>query len=118
MNIDNSALIQFTYAMKDKMGFESLTGLIAFARAGSLGIYTAAARTLSVSPSAVSKSIQRLEQHLGISLFTRTTRSLTLTPEGRELHGRVLQLLRDAEEIEQAAKTARTEPAGTLRIAA
>lgn len=104
--------------MKDKIGFESLTGLIAFARAGMLGSYTAAARTLSVSPSAVSKSIQRLEQHLGISLFTRTTRSLTLTPEGRELHERVLKLLRDAEEIEQAAKTARAEPAGTLRIAA
>jgi DNA-binding transcriptional LysR family regulator len=83
-----------------------------------LGSYTAAARSLSVSPSAISKSIQRLEQHLGISLFTRTTRSLTLTTEGRDLHERALRLLRDAEEIEQAAKTARAEPAGTLRIAA
>jgi DNA-binding transcriptional LysR family regulator len=103
--------------MKEQMGFERLTGLIAFARAGSLGSYTAAARSLSVSPSAISKSIQRLEQHLGISLFTRTTRSLTLTTEGRDLHERALRLLRDAEEIEQAAKTARAEPAGTLRIA-
>jgi DNA-binding transcriptional LysR family regulator len=104
--------------MKEQIGFERLTGLIAFARAGSLGSYTAAARSLSVSPSAISKSIQRLEQHLGISLFTRTTRSLTLTTEGRDLHERALRLLRDAEEIEQAAKTARAEPAGTLRIAA
>jgi DNA-binding transcriptional LysR family regulator len=103
--------------MKEQMGFERLTGLIAFARAGSLGSYTAAARSLSVSPSAISKSIQRLEQHLGISLFTRTTRSLTLTTEGRDLHERALRLLRDAEEIQQAAKTARAEPAGTLRIA-
>jgi DNA-binding transcriptional LysR family regulator len=103
--------------MKEQMGFERLTGLIAFARAGSLGSYTAAARSLSVSPSAISKSIQRLEQHLGISLFTRTTRSLTLTTEGRDLHERALRLLRDAEEIEQVAKTARAEPAGTLRIA-
>lgn len=103
--------------MKEQIGFERLTGLIAFARAGSLGSYTAAARSLSVSPSAISKSIQRLEQHLGISLFTRTTRSLTLTTEGRDLHERALRLLRDAEEIEQAAKTARAEPAGTLRIA-
>ncbi len=100
------------------MAFERLTGLIAFARAGSMGSYTAAARSLSISPSAVSKSVQRLEQHLGISLFTRTTRSLTLTPEGRELHERALRLLRDAEEIEQAAMTARSEPSGTLRIAA
>ncbi|MGF9566930.1 LysR substrate-binding domain-containing protein [Neorhizobium sp. BT27B] len=103
--------------MKEQMGFERLTGLIAFARAGSLGSYTAAARALSVSPSAISKSIQRLEAHLGVSLFTRTTRSLTLTAEGRDIHQRALRLLRDAEEIEQVAKTARAEPAGTLRIA-
>jgi DNA-binding transcriptional LysR family regulator len=104
--------------MKEQIGIDRLTGLIAFARAGSLGSYTAAARTLSISPSAVSKSIQRLEKQLGVSLFTRTTRSLTLTDEGRDLHERALRLLSDAEDIEQAAKAARTEPAGTLRIAA
>lgn len=100
------------------MGLDRLTGLIAFARAASLGSYTAAARSLSVSPSAVSKSIQRLEQHLGLRLFTRTTRSLTLTPEGRDLHERALRLLREAEEIEQAAVAARSEPAGTLKVTA
>jgi DNA-binding transcriptional LysR family regulator len=104
--------------MKEHIALDRLTGLVAFARAGSIGSYTAAARSLSISPSAVSKSVQRLEQHLGISLFTRTTRSLTLTPEGRELHERALRLLRDVEEIEQVAMTARSEPSGTLRIAA
>ncbi len=104
--------------MKEQIGLERLAGLVAFARAGSMGSYTAAARSLSISPSAVSKSVQRLEQHLGVSLFTRTTRSLTLTPEGRELHELALRLLRDAEEIEQMAITARSEPSGTLRIAA
>jgi DNA-binding transcriptional LysR family regulator len=104
--------------MKEQIGIDRLTGLIAFARAGSLGSYTAAARSLSISPSAVSKSIQRLEKQLGVSLFARTTRSLTLTAEGRDLHERAVRLLHDAEEIEQAAKAARTEPAGTLRIAA
>ncbi|MBW8789272.1 MAG: LysR family transcriptional regulator [Rhizobium leguminosarum] len=104
--------------MKEQMGLERLAGLIAFAKAGSLGSYTAAARSLSISPSAISKSVQRLEQHLGVSLFMRTTRSLTLTAEGRDLHERALRLLRDAEEIEQVAKTARAEPSGTLRIAA
>mgnify|MGYP000076630478 CR=1 FL=1 len=104
--------------MKEPTGFERLSGLIAFARAGSLGSYRAAARSLSISPSAISKSIQRLERHFGVSLFTRTTRSLTLTVEGRDIHERVLQLLRHAEEIEQVAKSARSEPAGTLRIAA
>jgi DNA-binding transcriptional LysR family regulator len=104
--------------MTEQIGIERLTGLIAFARAGSLGSYTAAARSLSVSPSAISKSVQRLERQLGVPLFTRTTRSLTLTNEGRDLHARALRLLRDAEEIEQAAKAARSEPAGTLRVAA
>lgn len=100
------------------MGFERLTGLIAFARAGSLGSYTAAANSLGISPSAVSKSVQRLEQRLGIRLFNRTTRSLSLTPEGRDLHERALRLLRDAEEMEQAAVAARAEPAGTLKVTA
>ena len=103
--------------MKEQVALDRLTGLIAFARAGSLGSFTAAARSLGISPSAVSKSVQRLEQQLGVSLFTRTTRSLTLTPEGRELHERAVRLLRDAEEIEQVAKAVRAEPTGTLRIA-
>ena len=102
----------------EQIGLDRLTGLIAFARAASLGSYTAAARALGISPSAVSKSVQRLEARLGLSLFTRTTRSLTLTPEGRDLHERALRLLREAEAIEQAAVAARSEPAGTLKVTA
>jgi DNA-binding transcriptional LysR family regulator len=104
--------------MTEQIGLDRLTGLIAFARVASLGSFTAAARSLSISPSAVSKSVQRLEQRLGLRLFSRTTRSLTLTPEGQDLHERALRLLREAEEIEQAAVAARAEPTGTLKIAA
>ncbi|MDF2997583.1 MAG: LysR family transcriptional regulator [Xanthobacteraceae bacterium] len=104
--------------MMEHISLDRLTGLIAFARAGSLGSYTAAARALGVSPSAISKSVQRLEHRLGIRLFSRTTRSLTLTPEGRDLHERALRLLRETEAIEQAAVAARSEPAGMLKIAA
>ncbi len=104
--------------MKEQFALERLTGLVAFARVGSLGSFTAAARALSVSPSAVSKSVRRLEETLGVVLLARTTRALTLTPEGAELHERALQLLRAAEEIEQVATAARAEPSGTLRIAA
>ncbi|UIY44837.1 LysR family transcriptional regulator [Methylobacterium radiotolerans] len=102
----------------EQIGLDRLTGIIAFARSASLGSYTAAARSLGISPSAVSKSVQRLEGRLGLSLFTRTTRSLTLTPEGRDLHERALRLLRQAEEIEQAAVAARSEPAGVLKLTA
>ncbi|WP_341918617.1 LysR family transcriptional regulator [Hydrocarboniphaga effusa] len=101
----------------ERISLDRLTGLIAFARVGALGSYAAAARSLSISPSAVSKSIQRLEQRLGVSLFTRTTRSLAFTPEGRDLHERALGLIRQAEEIEQMALTARSAPRGALRVA-
>ena len=103
--------------MKEQIALDRLTGLLAFARAGSLGSYTAAARALGISPSAISKSVQRLEARLGLPLFTRTTRSLRLTPEGRDLHERALKLLRDAEAIEQFASAAQAEPSGVLRIA-
>jgi DNA-binding transcriptional LysR family regulator len=101
-----------------QIGLESLTGLIAFARTASLGSYTAAARSLGVSPSAVSKSVQRLEEHLQVRLFTRTTRSLALTPEGRDLQERTVRLLQEVEQIEQAAASARAEPAGLMRVTA
>lgn len=104
--------------MKERVALDRLTGLIAFARAGSLGSYAAAARALGITPSAISKSVQRLEQQLGLTLFTRTTRSLTLTSQGRELHELALRLLRDAEEIGQVAVRARAEPSGNLRITA
>ena len=104
--------------MTESISLERLTGIVAFARAASHGSFTAAAQSLSVSPSAVSKTIQRLEQQLGLRLFTRTTRSLVLTPEGRELHERALHLLRAAEDVVQSAAAVRAEPSGTIKVAA
>jgi DNA-binding transcriptional LysR family regulator len=117
-SLDNLARYRLNYSIMEQISLDRLTGLIAFARSGSLGSYTAAARALGVSPSAVSKSVQRLEQRLGLRLFSRTTRSLNLTSEGRDLHERTLRLLREADAIEQAAAAARSEPAGILRITA
>jgi DNA-binding transcriptional LysR family regulator len=102
--------------MQNPVGTERMAGLYAFARAASLGSYTAASRALGVSPSAVSKSIQRLEAHLDVALFTRTTRSLVLTPEGRDVYERAQRLFREVEGIEQAVMSARREPAGLLKI--
>lgn len=104
--------------MTEQLSLERLTGIVAFARAGSLGSFSAAARSLSVSPSAVSKTIQRLEQQLGLRLFTRTTRSLALTPEGRDLHDKALRLLQAVEDVVQSAAAVHAEPSGTLKIAA
>jgi DNA-binding transcriptional LysR family regulator len=64
------------------------------------------------------ESIQRLERRSGLPLFTRNARSLTLTPEGRDLHERALRLLREAERIEQAAIAARKDPSAILKVTA
>jgi DNA-binding transcriptional LysR family regulator len=104
--------------MTAQIGLERLSGLIAFARTASLGSYTQAARTLSVSPSAISKSVQKLEDHLGVKLFSRTTRSLMLTSEGQDLYERALRVLDEIEEIEQMAVAARSEPSGILKVTA
>lgn len=118
IRLENDGEYRFNSSTMEQIIVERLTGLIAFARAASLGSYTAAARSLAVSPSAVSKSIQRLEQHFGLRLFSRTTRSLTLTPEGRDLLERTQRLLHEAENIEQGVAAARSEPSGTLKVTA
>ena len=102
----------------EQITIERLTGLIAFTRAASLGSFAAASRSLGISPSAVSKSIARLEKQMGLSLFTRTTRSLHLTQEGRVLYEKALQLLQEAENIQQAVISTRSRPSGLLRVTA
>ena len=109
---------RFNTAMTERMGIERLSGLVAFAKAGSLGSFAAAARALSMTPSAVSKSIGRLEAQLGLTLLHRSTRALALTDDGRRIHAAALRLLEEADTIEQLASAARSQPAGLLRIAA
>lgn len=62
--------------------FNSLTGITAFVAAAQTGSFTGAASRLGITKSAVGKSVTRLEEHLGVTLFLRTTRRLTLTSEG------------------------------------
>lgn len=63
----------------------SLPALKAFESAARLGSFKAAARELSISPTAVSHHVNKLEQRLGITLFVRTVRKVTLTEQGKEL---------------------------------
>ncbi|WP_373783586.1 LysR family transcriptional regulator, partial [Delftia acidovorans] len=69
----------------DANRFAELEMLILVAERGSL---SAAARHLGISPSAVSKSMSRLEARLGVQLLQRSTRRLHLTPEGCQLFER------------------------------
>ncbi len=94
---------------------EKTAGLVAFVRTVETGSVASASRLIGSSPSAVSKSVARLEDRLGAKLIQRSTRSLSLTAEGAAYYERVssvLQIIEDAEDAVQVAETAR----GLLRI--
>lgn len=94
----------------------TLQGIVAFAAVARHESFAGAARELALSPSAVGKSVARLEQRLGLRLFQRTTRRVSLTEDGRALYERSKRILEDVEELEAAAQGARSEPQGTLRL--
>ena len=86
-----------------------------FVRVIETGGFSAAARSLELSPSAVSKLVSRLEQRLGTRLLQRPTRQLQLTPEGCAFYERGLRVLADLDEAERCA-SAHAEPRGRLRV--
>jgi len=76
-----------------------------FARVVEKGSFSAAARSLDLTPSAVSKLIRRLEGRLGTRLLARTTRALTLTEEGLAYHRAAERILQDLNEADRAVAT-------------
>jgi len=89
---------------------------LAFACAARTGSFAGAARELGVTPSTVAKRIVRLEEQLGLKLFHRTTRQVTLTSDGESLYARCEKILADIDELETLAAGASGEPRGELRI--
>ncbi|MFN6996667.1 MAG: LysR family transcriptional regulator, partial [Aquincola tertiaricarbonis] len=87
-----------------------------FCKAAELGSFTAAAEALGVTPAAVSRSIARLEQRLGVRLFVRTTRSIRLTEDGALYRAECQQALEQIAEAERAITGRQTTPTGLLRI--
>ncbi|OHV12751.1 LysR family transcriptional regulator [Kushneria phosphatilytica] len=90
----------------------------AFIEVARVGSFSRAARHLKVSPSHVSRLISQLEQQLGVPLLYRTTRRLHLTDAGLLYFDRCLPMLSGLAEAEQAVRTLRDEPSGTLRVVA
>ncbi|MBU2092003.1 MAG: LysR family transcriptional regulator [Alphaproteobacteria bacterium] len=86
-----------------------------FVRVVELSGFSAAARALRLSPSAVSKLIGRLEARLGARLLNRSTRNLQLTPEGAAFYARCVRILADMADAEQEAGSG-TAPRGRLRV--
>ena len=80
------------------------------------GGFSAAARSLGVSKSAVSKRINQLEAHLGVRLLHRTTRKLSLTEAGERYFEHAAQALTAAGQAEDAVTELQGEPQGKLRI--
>lgn len=95
---------------------DNINEMQVFARVVDAGGFSSAARSLNLSPSAVSKQITRLEDRLGVRLLTRTTRRLNLTEEGDAFYHRVKRILSDIEEAEQAVSLSKTAPRGHLRV--
>ena len=86
-----------------------------FVRVTEQGGFSAAARALRMTPSAVSKLIGRLEARLGVRLVNRSTRSLQLTAEGAAFYERAVQILGDLDTAEREA-AAGASPRGSLRV--
>ncbi|HEX2889882.1 LysR family transcriptional regulator [Vineibacter terrae] len=97
---------------------DPLDGIAAFARVVDSGSFSAAARRLRISKSAVSAHVQRLEGRLGVRLLNRTTRRLSVTEAGAAYYRHCARILAEAEAAEQAAGALQREPRGTLRISA
>lgn len=95
-----------------------LNHVSAFVRVVQEGSFTAAARSLHLPKSSVSRSIAQLEQDLGVRLLHRTTRKLHLTEAGAAFHDRVARALADIDEATSAATDLQRELRGVIRVAA
>jgi DNA-binding transcriptional LysR family regulator len=95
---------------------DTLTSMELFVSAVESGNFSATARSMNLTPSAVSKQISRLEDRLGARLFNRTTRQLAPTEEGRAYYERCQRILADIAEAESAVTELNADPRGVLRL--
>jgi DNA-binding transcriptional LysR family regulator len=94
-------------------GLTELDAVLAIARRGS---FRAAALDLGLSTTALSNLIGKLERNLGVRLFNRTTRSVSLTDAGRKFVEQIGPALKDIHDAMDAARSQQETPSGTLRI--
>lgn len=95
---------------------DDLRALAVFARTAELGSFRAAATALGLAPSVVSHHVRRLEARLGVPLIYRTTRRLSLTPEGTHLFTAAQQMLEAAERGLDELQARDDGPSGELRM--
>jgi DNA-binding transcriptional LysR family regulator len=95
---------------------ESLSGIFAFVRTAETLSFVAAGRALGVSASAVGKNVAKLEQTVGVRLFQRSTRRVSLTEEGTLFYERCRRILDDLQDAEAMLSHAAQTPRGKLRV--
>lgn len=91
-------------------------GIEQFVATSRLGSFSAAACSLDMTPSGVAKAVTRLEVRLGLKLFHRTTRKLTLTPEGAAYYATCLRILDHLETSENDLAPKARAPQGRVRV--
>jgi len=100
------------------MAFNELRAISTFVKAAELGSLRQAAAAQAITPQAASQALVQLEQHLGVRLFHRTTRSLSLTQEGEQFLAAAQPGLSTLQRALHGARRGREEIAGPLRIVA
>ena len=95
---------------------DRIVAMNAFVRVVEAGTFTKAADTLDVPNATVTRLIQGLEQDLKVRLLHRTTRSVTVTPEGATYYERVVRLLAELADIESSARLSQGKPSGRIRV--
>lgn len=98
------------------LSVHGLQPLLAFAETAKRGNFAAASREIGCTPSTLAKAVSRLEAQLGVRLFHRTTRQVTLTDDGQRLFRRCQAVLAELALLQEEASGSREEPAGTLHI--
>ena len=94
-----------------------LNALAVFAVVADEKSFRAAADRIGVTRSAVSQSIRKLEETLGIALVARTTRSVALTEAGERLYGQIAPSLAEMNDALEATANLRGKPRGQLNLA-
>jgi DNA-binding transcriptional LysR family regulator len=87
-----------------------------FARVVEAGTFTKAAESLDLPKGTVTKLVQHLEARLKVRLLNRTTRRVTVTPDGAAYYERTTRLLNDLDDIEASMTNAQANPSGRLRV--
>jgi len=95
--------------------FHELNAFIAVVEAGG---FTAAARRTGDSQSAISKAVGALERRLGVALFNRSTRTVTLTDQGQRYYDRAKPLLDEMDNADSELTSSSQDVSGLIRIAA